>query len=237
MLRAYNDWHIDEWCGKYPGRFIPLAIPPIWDVEEMAREVRRVARKGCHAITFADNPGGLGYPSLHSEHWDPFWKACADEGTVVCIHIGSGTRHEPAGPDGADRGHDREHADHALQLRHGARLLRHLPEVPDAQDRALRGRDRLDPVLPRAHRLRARPPPPLDAARLPERQEAERRVPRAHHHLLHRRRGRRAQPRPDRHRQHHLGVRLPALRLDLARGARDAVEVARRRARTTTSTR
>ena len=91
MLRAYNDWHIDEWCGKYPGRFLALAIPPIWDVEEMAREVRRVARKGCHAITFADSPGGLGgYPSLHSEHWDPFWKACADEGTVVCIHIGSG---------------------------------------------------------------------------------------------------------------------------------------------------
>jgi predicted TIM-barrel fold metal-dependent hydrolase len=91
MLRAYNDWHIDEWCGKYPGRFIPLAIPPIWDVEEMAREVRRVARKGCHAITFADSPGGLGgYPSLHNAHWDPFWKACADEGTVVCIHIGSG---------------------------------------------------------------------------------------------------------------------------------------------------
>ena len=91
MLRAYNDWHVDEWCGKYPGRFVPLAIPPIWDVEEMAREVHRVAKKGCHAITFADTPGGLGYPSLHSEHWDPFWKACADEGTVVCIHIGSGT--------------------------------------------------------------------------------------------------------------------------------------------------
>jgi predicted TIM-barrel fold metal-dependent hydrolase len=91
MLRAYNDWHIDDWCGKYPGRFIPLALPPMWDPELMAEEVRRVARKGCHAITFADTPGGLGYPSIHSDHWDPFWKACADEGTVVCIHIGSGT--------------------------------------------------------------------------------------------------------------------------------------------------
>jgi predicted TIM-barrel fold metal-dependent hydrolase len=89
MLRAYNDWHIDEWCGAHPGRFVPLALPPIWDVEEMAREVHRVAKKGCHAITFADTPGGLGYPSLHSAHWDPFWKACSDEGTVVCIHIGS----------------------------------------------------------------------------------------------------------------------------------------------------
>jgi len=92
MLRAYNDWHIDEWCGKHPGRFIPLAIPPMWDPEEMGREVKRVAAKGCHAITFADNPGALGYPCLHDPHWDPFWKACSEEGTIVCIHIGSGTR-------------------------------------------------------------------------------------------------------------------------------------------------
>jgi hypothetical protein len=92
MLRAYNDWHIDDWCGRHPGRFIPLAIPPLWDTAEMAREVRRVAAKGCNAITFADSPKALGYPSLHDAHWDPFWKACSDEGMVVCIHIGSGTR-------------------------------------------------------------------------------------------------------------------------------------------------
>jgi hypothetical protein len=27
MVRAYNDWHIDEWCGTYPGRFIPCPHP------------------------------------------------------------------------------------------------------------------------------------------------------------------------------------------------------------------
>ena len=26
LLQAYNDWHIDEWCGAHPGRFIPLAL-------------------------------------------------------------------------------------------------------------------------------------------------------------------------------------------------------------------
>jgi predicted TIM-barrel fold metal-dependent hydrolase len=90
MLRAYNDWHIDEWAGTYPGRFIPLALPPIWDPKLMADEVRRVAKKGCHAISFSENPEKLGFPSIHNVHWDPFWKACNDEGTVVCIHIGSG---------------------------------------------------------------------------------------------------------------------------------------------------
>ena len=92
MVRGYNDWHIDAWCGAYPGRFIPLAIPPMWDPELMAAEVRRVAKKGCHAVTFSENPSKLGYPSIHTDHWDPFWKACEDEGTVVCLHIGSSSQ-------------------------------------------------------------------------------------------------------------------------------------------------
>ena len=89
MLRAYNDWHIDEWCGTYPGRFIPCALPAIWDPEIMAEEVRRTAEKGCHAVTFSENPSKLGHPSFHTDYWDPFWAACEDVGTVVCLHIGS----------------------------------------------------------------------------------------------------------------------------------------------------
>jgi predicted TIM-barrel fold metal-dependent hydrolase len=89
LNQAYNDWHIDEWCAAAPERFIPLAIPPIWDPDTLAGEVRRVAKKGCHAITFPENPVPLGLPSLHTDHWDPFWKACCDEGTIVNMHIGS----------------------------------------------------------------------------------------------------------------------------------------------------
>jgi predicted TIM-barrel fold metal-dependent hydrolase len=89
VLRAYNDWHIDEWCGSYPGRFIPLALPPLWDPQLMADEIHRVAAKGCHAVSFSENPEKLKLPSLHNDHWDPFWQACCDEGTIVCMHIGS----------------------------------------------------------------------------------------------------------------------------------------------------
>src|SRR5690606_1636357 len=32
VLQAYNDWHIDEWCGAHPTRFIPMALVPMWDV-------------------------------------------------------------------------------------------------------------------------------------------------------------------------------------------------------------
>jgi len=92
LLRAYNDWHVDAWCGSHPGRFIPLGLVPIWDPALMAAEVHRLASKGCRAVTFSENPAHLGLPSLHSDHWDPFWAACEDEQTVVCLHIGSSSQ-------------------------------------------------------------------------------------------------------------------------------------------------
>ena len=92
LLQAYNDWHIEDWCGAYPGRFIPLSLPPMWDPELMAQEVRRVADKGCHAVTFSENPAHLGHPSIHSGHWDPFFAACEEVGTVVAVHIGSSSK-------------------------------------------------------------------------------------------------------------------------------------------------
>jgi predicted TIM-barrel fold metal-dependent hydrolase len=92
MVQAYNNWHIEEWCGTYPGRFIPLALPLLWDAEALADEVHRVAAMGCHAFTFSENPAKLGLPSFHSDYWDPFWRACSEEGTVVCLHIGSSSQ-------------------------------------------------------------------------------------------------------------------------------------------------
>lgn len=92
VLRAYNDWHIEDWCGAAPGRLIPLALLPYWDPELMAEEVRRVAALGVRAVTFSENPEKLGVPSFHNPHWDPFWRACDDHAIVVCLHIGSSSQ-------------------------------------------------------------------------------------------------------------------------------------------------
>jgi predicted TIM-barrel fold metal-dependent hydrolase len=89
VTRAYNDWMLDEWCATYPGRMIPMALPVLWDPEACADEIRRVAAKGCHSMTFTENPHALGYPSFHTEWWDPVWRALSDEGTVLNIHLGS----------------------------------------------------------------------------------------------------------------------------------------------------
>ena len=89
-MRAYNDWHIDEWCGAHPGRFIPLGCLPLWDMVLTAKEVRRLADKGCFAVTMSENPAVAGMPSVHSDFWEPLWKAVSDTGTAICLHIGTG---------------------------------------------------------------------------------------------------------------------------------------------------
>ncbi|HKH04069.1 MAG TPA: amidohydrolase family protein [Acidimicrobiales bacterium] len=99
VLRAYNDWHVDEWCGSYPGRFIPMGLPVLWDPQLAADEVRRLAEKGVHSVTFTENPATLGYPSFHSDHWDPLWQACVDTGTVLSIHLGSSGQLVVTAPD------------------------------------------------------------------------------------------------------------------------------------------
>jgi predicted TIM-barrel fold metal-dependent hydrolase len=99
MIKAYNDWHVDEWCGAYPDRFIPCGILPLFDVEESAKEIRRLAAKGCHAVTFSENPEALAMPSIFSGHWDPLFAAACDVGTVLCCHLGSSAGPAPAAHD------------------------------------------------------------------------------------------------------------------------------------------
>ena len=92
VLRAYNDWHVEEWVGAHPGRFIPLGLLPYWDPGLMAQEVRRLEARGVRAFSWSENPEKLGVPSFHNEHWDPFWRAADEVGAVICLHIGSSSQ-------------------------------------------------------------------------------------------------------------------------------------------------
>ena len=101
-IRAYNDWMIDDWSGgPGRGRLIPLTIVPLWDAELAAAEVQRCAGKGSFAVAFAENPHPLGFPSIHDKDafWDPFFQACEETGTVVCMHIGSSSKMPSTSPD------------------------------------------------------------------------------------------------------------------------------------------
>jgi predicted TIM-barrel fold metal-dependent hydrolase len=96
---AYNDWMVEEWCGDSRGALIPLCLIPLWDVDAAAVEVRRNASRGVRAVCFSEIPTHLGLPSIHTGYWDPFFAACQETRTVVCMHIGSSSRMPTASPD------------------------------------------------------------------------------------------------------------------------------------------
>jgi predicted TIM-barrel fold metal-dependent hydrolase len=76
-----------------------MALPVLWDPLLAADEVRRVARMGCHSLTFTENPHGLGFPSFHDAAWDPLWRALCDEEVVLSIHLGSSGTLTVTSPD------------------------------------------------------------------------------------------------------------------------------------------
>ncbi len=98
-VQAYNDWMVEEWCGESGGALIPLTLIPLWDAQLAASEVRRNAARGVRAVCFSEIPPHLGLPSIHSGEWDPFFAACAETQTVVCMHIGSSSKMPATSPD------------------------------------------------------------------------------------------------------------------------------------------
>jgi predicted TIM-barrel fold metal-dependent hydrolase len=96
-VKAWNDWMVDEWCGSYPDRFIPCQLPWLGNPNDAAEEIRRNAERGFRAVSFSENPEGIGLPNIYSGHWDPFFAACEETGTVINLHVGSsGTIQRPS---------------------------------------------------------------------------------------------------------------------------------------------
>jgi predicted TIM-barrel fold metal-dependent hydrolase len=88
-VRAYNDWMIEAWCGPQPDRYIACQIPWLADPAIAAHEIELNARRGFRAVTFPETPDRLGFSSIYSGAWDPFFRACEQTGTVINLHVGS----------------------------------------------------------------------------------------------------------------------------------------------------
>ena len=214
MVRAYNDWHIEEWAGTYPGRIIPLALPMMWDPEAAADEVRRVAKaKGATRSTFSSNPYDVGAARASTTSTGTrSGQACVDEGTVVCMHLGSNSPDFMTSPDAPIEldllAITRSASSRPPPTCCGVSVFR---KFPDAARRAVRGRHRLDPVLPGEGRSHLPPHPALErhgsrwSAAVGD-------LPRTRDPVLHRRLVRHREPAPPEHRQHHAGsatIRTP----------------------------
>ena len=81
-------------AGAYPGPVhLRWASSRCCGTHELAAdEVRRRRREGrAHSITFTENPATLGYAELpQTRTWDPLWAgAAADNDVVLSVHLGS----------------------------------------------------------------------------------------------------------------------------------------------------
>jgi predicted TIM-barrel fold metal-dependent hydrolase len=100
-VQAWNDFMIDEWAGSAPGRFIPLAMIPLWDARLAEAEARRAIAKGARGVMFSENAAALGLPSIHDAggYWDPLFGLLNETGLPLCIHVGSSSKLPTTGSD------------------------------------------------------------------------------------------------------------------------------------------
>jgi len=87
LIKAYNDWHIDQFCAAAPDRFIPMAGLPLFDINEAVAELRRTAAKGARTVTIPGLPHQLGFPNVLDDYWTPLWAAADELRIPLSIHI------------------------------------------------------------------------------------------------------------------------------------------------------
>ena len=165
---------------------------------------------------------------MHTDHWDPFLRACEETETVVCLHNGSSSWTAARSPGAPLELYTSLFPVNALVTAADWLWAQRPDPLPEHQDRVLGGRHQLGADADRPHRLRARP---LRGrlARLgrPERLADRRAAPQLLVlHDRHRLDVRAA--RPHRHRPHLHRERLSARRLDVARHAGARARRARR---------
>ncbi|MCL0101866.1 amidohydrolase [Dehalococcoidia bacterium] len=88
-IQAFNDHQIENFSDQFPGRFITLAITPLWSVEAAVGELNRTKGKGIHGLSYCF-PQQFGYPHFADQYWGPYFAAAQEANLSVNLHIGSG---------------------------------------------------------------------------------------------------------------------------------------------------
>lgn len=88
-VSAYNDFQL-EWASAAPGRLIPMAVVPYWDVRRAVAEIERISGLGFGGIVTTGAPHLHNEPFLSDRHWDAIWSAAVDGGLPVSFHVGNG---------------------------------------------------------------------------------------------------------------------------------------------------
>ena len=87
FARAYNDWLLDDVCGRYPDRLVGVCTVPLQDPSRAVRELQRVAGKGARAVTI---PPVVGDRNLDDAGFLDFFAATEELGLAVGVHSAPG---------------------------------------------------------------------------------------------------------------------------------------------------
>ena len=88
-LRAFNDWHLEAWAGTAPRADHPAAAAVAGRRRGGGVGAARQRRPRVQGGELPRVPGPARLPSIFSGRWDPFFAACEETDTVVCLHTGS----------------------------------------------------------------------------------------------------------------------------------------------------
>lgn len=90
-VQAYNDFLVD-FANEAPGRFVPIMMLPIWDVEKSVAEMHRAKALGHKGVVFAALLDQIGLPHVASGHWDPIFHTAQDLDLSLNFHLAVATR-------------------------------------------------------------------------------------------------------------------------------------------------
>jgi uncharacterized protein len=83
MIRAYNDYLAEEYCGYAPDRLWGVGILPRGSIDEKIAEMEHCKKIGLKVIDVAVYPAGKTYPMPED---DRFWAASLDLEMPITIH-------------------------------------------------------------------------------------------------------------------------------------------------------
>lgn len=87
MMRTYNDWLIDDFCGTDPRRLVGLALVPVDDgMDAAVAELERMAAKGAKGFFI---PGSPERPYWDT-YYDPLWTAANAANVAISFHRNHG---------------------------------------------------------------------------------------------------------------------------------------------------
>jgi predicted TIM-barrel fold metal-dependent hydrolase len=85
IVRAYNDWLIEDYCSANPDRLIGVGLlPMIEDLDAHIAELMHCKQQGFKAVMLGDFPSGKSYPTKDD---DRFWATALELEMPVTVHV------------------------------------------------------------------------------------------------------------------------------------------------------